>query len=59
MKIYTCSCCRYTFERERRPETCPDCGSDAVRNATAAEEKEYWGYQWEFYPERFRLPAVG
>ena len=51
--IYTCSKCKYTFERKMRPERCPDCGSHTVRDATDKEKKEYMLLQMEFYPERF------
>ncbi len=52
-KIYTCSTCKYTFGRKMRPLTCPDCGSDTVRDATEAEREEYRQNQREFYPERY------
>ena len=53
MSIFTCSKCKYTFERKMRPERCPDCGADTIRNATDKEKKEYILLQKEFYPERF------
>ena len=53
MRIFTCSKCKYPFERKMRPERCPDCGADTVRNATEKEKKEYILLQKEFYPERF------
>ncbi len=53
MPVYTCSRCRYTFERKERPDRCPDCGADTVRDATDKEKEEYWSLQREFYPKRF------
>ncbi len=51
--IYTCSTCKYTFERTERPATCPDCGADTIRDATLPERQEYLQNQREFYPERY------
>ncbi len=31
---YTCDACRYTFESDKLPERCPDCGKLQVRRAS-------------------------
>ena len=41
MKIYRCDCCRYTFRYPLRAQFCPDCGKEAVRNATEAEVRDF------------------
>ena len=41
MKIYRCDCCRYTFRYPLRPQFCPDCGRETVRNATETEVKDF------------------
>ncbi len=43
--ICTCEKCLYTFSLPRMPERCPDCGAEAVREATM-EEKD-WFYDLE------------
>ena len=30
---YTCDACRYTFESDKLPDRCPDCGKFQVRRA--------------------------
>ena len=39
--IYTCEKCRFTFRRSKEVEACPDCGKQAVREATEKEKEEY------------------
>jgi ssDNA-binding Zn-finger/Zn-ribbon topoisomerase 1 len=39
--IYTCTKCRFTFSRAGKVEDCPDCGKQAVREATEKEKEEY------------------
>lgn len=40
-KIYHCSAYRYTFESNKYSIKCPDCGKDAVREASEEEIREY------------------
>ena len=46
-KIYHCDACRNTFESNQCSIKCPDCGKDAVRDATEKEIQEYWKIQDE------------
>ena len=46
-KIYHCDACRYTFETSQCSIKCPDCGKDAVRDATEEEIKEFYEIQEE------------
>jgi len=39
--IYTCYHCRFTFRRSGAVENCPDCGKQAVREASKEEKEEY------------------
>jgi len=39
--ICTCDKCHYTFSYDSLPLTCPDCGSQNVREATL-EEKDWF-----------------
>ncbi len=41
MHICTCSHCKYTFRYPMIPFHCPDCGKDAVREATEEEIRDY------------------
>ena len=34
---YTCDACRYTFELDKLPDRCPDCGKLQVRRASESE----------------------
>lgn len=34
---YTCDACRYTFESDKLPDRCPDCGKLQVRRASESE----------------------
>jgi ABC-type ATPase with predicted acetyltransferase domain len=45
--ICTCDKCLYTFRDFTRPETCPDCGSGKVREATPEEKSWYLDLQEE------------
>ena len=38
---YTCDACRYTFESDKLPKRCPDCGKLQVRRASKSEIYEY------------------
>ena len=38
---YTCDACRYTFESDKLPDRCPDCGKIQVRPANETEIYEY------------------
>ena len=38
---YTCDACRYTFESDKLPDRCPDCGKLRVRRASKSEIYEY------------------
>lgn len=38
---YTCDACRYTFESDKLPDRCPDCGKLQVRRASKSEIYEY------------------
>ena len=38
---YTCDACRYTFESDKLPDRCPDCGKLQVRRANESEIYEY------------------
>lgn len=40
---YTCDACRYTFESDKLPDRCPDCGKMQVRPANEAEIYDYEG----------------
>jgi len=46
--IYTCEKCRFTFRRSKEAEFCPDCGKQAVREATEKEKEEYMKNQEEY-----------
>lgn len=50
--IYKCKSCSFLFHSEAETDQCPDCGKKEVRPADESEQKEYWNYQKEFYPER-------
>lgn len=41
IKKYTCDACRYTFESDKFPNRCPDCGKLQVRRASESEIYEY------------------
>ena len=41
MKICTCTSCRYIFRYPVLPSSCPDCGKQTVRLASALEIKEF------------------
>ena len=38
---YTCDACRYTFESDKLPDRCPDCGKLQVRRASESVIYEY------------------
>jgi uncharacterized Zn finger protein (UPF0148 family) len=46
--IYTCNHCRFTFRRTGAVEYCPDCGKQAVREASDKEKSEYKKNQDEY-----------
>ena len=46
--FFTCNECKYTFETEKTPERCPDCGKIAVRKATEEKIEEYKQYKLLF-----------
>ena len=48
---YTCDACRYTFESDKLPERCPDCGKMQVR---PANETEIYDYDYRFDNEIIR-----
>ncbi len=41
--IYKCQRqnCGFLFARAGEPDSCPDCGSQAIRPATLSEQQEY------------------
>ena len=39
--IYTCNKCLFTFERVGEVITCPDCGKEAIREASDSEKEEF------------------
>lgn len=41
MPVYHCKNCGFTFKREGRQESCPDCGKPEVRPALKEEIEEY------------------
>ena len=45
--ICTCDHCLYSFYLNTLPETCPDCGSSDVREATPEEKDWYYDIQQE------------
>ena len=45
--ICTCDKCLFTFFYNSLPETCPDCGSPSVREATPEEKDWYYDLQQE------------
>ena len=48
--ICCCEKCKFVFESLRMLTSCPDCGKDAVREATEAEQAEYWVHRRECGP---------
>ncbi len=46
-EIYTCDRCHYTFSFGSIPLTCPDCGSEKIREATAEEKDWYYDLELE------------
>ena len=57
MKICTCDSCHYIFMYPLLPLSCPDCGKEAVRLASAGEVKEYWKNQ-EIIEEEIRMGLI-
>ena len=39
--VYICAKCLFSFERIGSVDTCPDCGSVNIRQATDEEKSEY------------------
>ena len=50
--VYTCSKCKFTFERSGTIDLCPDCGSENVRTATEEEKQGYQENRDEFATEK-------
>jgi len=46
--IYICEKCKFLFSKDKKPETCPDCGKEAVRKANKKEQDEFKKYRKEF-----------
>lgn len=44
MKVYHCENCHFTFCREGKVDSCPDCGKPNIRPATEQEIKEFKSY---------------
>ena len=60
MKLYTCDHCRYIFRYPLKPQACPDCGREAVRQATPKETEDYDTMQIILQEEiRSGLYAIG
>ena len=57
MKICTCQACRYIFMYPLVPLSCPDCGKEAIRQATEEEESQYWHNQ-EIIEEEIRMGLI-
>lgn len=47
MKIFTCDACKFLFTRVEKPDLCPDCGREAVRDANDLEKDEFEKLQKE------------
>lgn len=41
MPIYFCKNCGFTFKRESKIDTCPDCGKADVRQALPSEVEKF------------------
>ncbi|MCL2837733.1 MAG: hypothetical protein FWE04_01510 [Oscillospiraceae bacterium] len=39
--IYICDSCKFLFRRTDEPTTCPDCGSENIREANEEENLEF------------------
>lgn len=52
MPVYHCTNCHFTFKREGKVDSCPDCGKPDVRPATEAEIKEFQRYVAESWDEK-------
>ncbi len=39
--ILVCDACKFLFTRVEKPDLCPDCGKEAVREANIAEQEEF------------------
>jgi len=48
MTVYTCTKCRFCFERRGPVDACPDCASVNIRAATDEEIAQYNRNQTEF-----------
>lgn len=44
MKIYHCKNCHFTFCREGKVDSCPDCGKPDIRPVTEQEIQEFKNY---------------
>ncbi len=57
--ICTCNKCLYTFAAEFIPDTCPDCGSRDVREATGEEKDWYYDLELEKQHNPLLLDRTG
>jgi rRNA maturation endonuclease Nob1 len=39
--VYACDNCKFLFQRVGEVDSCPDCGKQTVREATAEERAEF------------------
>ena len=51
LKYYICESCRFQFVRHGDVEQCPDCGKEAVREASQQEADEFIRIQEELKRE--------
>ncbi len=47
-KYYICKACKFQFARNIKLDRCPDCGKEAVREATESEKSAFLKLQEEF-----------
>lgn len=50
-KYFICDACKYQFEKYKKPDSCPDCGKEAVREANESEIADYIRIQNEIKKE--------
>ena len=46
--VYICEKCKFLFSRAKKPEKCPDCGKERVREANKKEQAEFVKLKEEF-----------
>lgn len=51
INYYICDACKFQFTRRIEPDRCPDCGKEAVREATESEIAEFIRIQEEIQNE--------